>query len=119
MKKLIIVSGIMSLGLALPSQAEAPYIPSHLEDGLVSICKSAALDNRLKMTKKMKEFHLKTKTVALNVMCNGQDIISFAERYGAEKTTAKLSNSIGSVSVTDIAAMNAVKYDVTFDFSPK
>jgi len=118
MKKLIIASGLISLGLALPSHAEAPYIPSHLEDGLISICKSAALDKRLKMTKTMKEHHLKTKVVALNVMCNGQDIISFAEKYGAVKTTAKLSDSIGSVSVTDIAAMNNVKYDVTFEFSP-
>jgi len=49
-------------------------------------------------------------------VCNGQDIISFSERYGAKRTTAKLNRSIGSVKVTDIAAISNTKYDVTFKF---
>jgi len=37
-------------------------------------------------------------------MCNGQDIISFAESYGADKTAATLQRSLGKANIIDIAA---------------
>ncbi|HBY86192.1 MAG TPA: hypothetical protein DEO86_09975, partial [Colwellia sp.] len=51
-------------------------------------------------------------TVALKLMCNGEDVISFAESNGADKTAAKLQNSIGNVEITDVAALS--KVNVTF-----
>ena len=59
-----------------------------------------------------KSYRLKDKTIALKVVCNGDDIISFAERHGADKTAAKLQKSIGNVSIIDTAATE--KLSVTF-----
>lgn len=115
MKKLLLATGLVTFGFSGAALAEGTYMPKYVEDGLISVCKAAAQDKSMRMSKEIKGLRLKTKTVALNVVCNGEDIISFAENYGAEKTAAKLSNSIGSVQVTDIAMNSSTKFDVTFD----
>lgn len=46
-------------------------------------------------------------------MCNGKDIIAFAESRGADKTAARLQRSIGDVEIIDVAALN--KINVTFE----
>jgi len=38
-------------------------------------------------------------------MCNGDDIITFAEKNGATKTAAKLQKSTGEVNITDLAVI--------------
>jgi len=116
MKKLPIYAGLLTLGFATSAVAESSYLPHYVEQGLIKICKTAAQDKLLNMNKSIKELNLKHKVVALNVVCNGQDIISFADRYGAERTTARLNRSVGTVEVTDIASIGNKKYDVTFEF---
>lgn len=116
MNKLTLLAGVVSASLCTAAIADNTYIPSYLEQGLISICKSAALDKSYKMNKAIKEYRLNHKIVALNVVCNGQDIISFAQHYGAERTTQRLSDSVGRVEVTDIAAVKNYNYDVTFNF---
>ena len=76
------------------------------------VCKAAKSNSTLKLIQTNKSYHLKTKTVALKVMCNGEDLISFAESNGAYKTAEKLQNSIGNVTITDLAALS--KVNVTF-----
>ena len=90
------------LALALPTHAAMdPY----LEQSLINVCKAAKSNSPLKLHLTTKSYHLKTKTVALKLMCNGEDVISFAERYGADKTAAKLQKSIGKVGITDMASV--------------
>lgn len=116
MKALTKVLGISLLSVSCFSLADSSnYMPQYVEDGLVRICKNAAQDKSYHMSKNIRALRLKTKTVALNVVCNGEDIITFAEGYGATKTSARLSKSIGSVSVTDIAAKRHFDLDVSFD----
>jgi hypothetical protein len=45
-------------------------------------------------------------------MCNGEDVISFAQSNGAEKTVAKLQRSLGDVSITDVASLTKLKVTV-------
>jgi len=116
MNKLTLITGILVIGFSANTIAENYYLPSHVEQGLVQVCKSAANDKLMKMNKSIKALNLKSKTVALNVICNGKDIISFAEHYGAKRTVAKLSKKLGSVQIIDLAAVGQKKYDVTFDF---
>jgi len=92
------------------------HMPNYVEQELVSICRSAAQDKSLKMTQSIKGIRLNYKVVALKVVCNDKDIISFAEHHGAKKTVAKLSHSIGKVNLTDLAFINHKKHRVTFDY---
>ena len=97
------------IAISLPSQAAMdPY----LESALINVCKAAKSNSILKLNSTTKGYRLKNKTVALKLVCNGQDVISFAESYGADKTAARLQKSIGNVSITDVAALSKVK--VTF-----
>ncbi len=106
---LALAASLPVLAMSLPSQAAmSPY----MEKALIDVCKAAKSNSILKLNSTTKSYHLKNKTIALKLMCNGEDVISFAESYGADKTAAKLQKSLGNVSITDVAAISKVK--VTF-----
>jgi hypothetical protein len=106
---LAVAAALPVLAISLSSHAAmTPYV----EKALIDVCKAAKSNSILKLNDATKSYRLKTKTVALKLMCNGEDVISFAENYGANKTAAKLQKSIGNVSITDVAALTKVK--VTF-----
>lgn len=104
-----LATAVPVLAFSLPSQAAmSPY----MKTALVDVCKAAKSNKVYKLYNTTKSYHLKDKTIALKVMCNGDDIISFAEKNGAYKTAAKLQKSIGNVSIIDTAATE--KLSVTF-----
>ena len=104
-----IVASVPVLTFSLSSQAA---MSSYMETALVDVCK-AALNNKVRqLNETTKSYNLKDKIIALKVMCNGDDIITFAEKHGADKTAAKLQRSIGNVSIIDTAS--TAKYYVTF-----
>jgi hypothetical protein len=97
------------LAFSLPSQAA---MDPTIEKALISICKSVTTNKVYKYKRIAKSYHLKDKMIALKVICNGQDIISFAESYGANKTVGKLQRSLGVTNIIDIAATERLQ--VTF-----
>jgi hypothetical protein len=100
---------IPALAFSLPSQAT---MNTYMETALVDVCKAAMSNKVYHFNKTTKSYNLTDKTIALKVMCNGDDIISFAEKHGADKTAAKLQKSIGSVNIIDTAS--TAKMNVTF-----
>jgi len=107
-----LATAVPALTFSLTSQAATT---SHMDTALVEVCKAAQSNKVLKLNSAIKSYHLQSKTVALKVMCNGTDIITFAEQKGAIKTAAKLQESIGEVSISDVAAVD--KINVTFNAS--
>ena len=104
-----LATAVPVLAFSVPSQAAmTPY----MKTALVDVCKAAMSNKVHRLNDATKSYHLKDKTVALKVMCNGDDIISFAEKHGADKTAKKLQRSIGNVSIIDTAATE--KLSVTF-----
>lgn len=86
----------------------------YMESALIDVCKSTLTNSVMKYHKTAKSYNLKDKTVALKVMCNGDDIIDFAQKYGANKTAARLERSIsGSVDIIDVAKVE--KINVNFE----
>lgn len=104
-----LATAVPALAFSLPSQAATM---SYMETALVDVCKAAQSNKVFKLKSTIKSYRLQDKTVALKVMCNGDDIITFAEKHGANKTAAKLQESIGGVSITDVAAIE--KINMTF-----
>ncbi|MCW8834260.1 MAG: DUF3718 domain-containing protein [Colwellia sp.] len=104
-----LATAVPALAFSLPSQAAmSPY----MKTALVDVCKAAMSNKVYRLSSTTKSYNLKDKTIALKVVCNGDDIISFAERHGADKTAAKLQKSIGNVSIIDTAS--TAKLNVTF-----
>ena len=101
---------ISILAFSLPSQAA---MNPTIEKALISICKSVTTNKVYKYKRIAKSYHLKDRTIALKVVCNGQDIISFAESYGADKTAAKLQRSLGGSTIIDIAATERLQITFT------
>ncbi|PKI13971.1 DUF3718 domain-containing protein [Colwellia sp. 12G3] len=104
-----LVTAVPALAFSLPSQATTT---SFMDTALVDVCKAAQSNKVFKLNSALKSYRLQGKTVALKVMCNGDDIITFAEKNGATKTAAQLQKSIGDVSITDVAVTD--KINVTF-----
>ena len=105
-----LATAVPVLAFSLPSQATA--MSSYMETALVDVCKAAAKNKVRDFNKTVKSYRLKDKTIALKVVCNGDDIISFAEKRGADQTAAKLQRSIGNVKIIDTAALS--KLHVTY-----
>jgi len=95
---------------SLPSHAAMdPY----LEQALIKVCKSVTTNKVYKYRNIAKSYHLKDKVIALKVLCNGQDIISFAESYGADKTARKLQRSLGKTDIIDLASTRNLQVNFT------
>lgn len=86
----------------------------YIEGALIDICKSTLANSVGKYKRVSKSYHLKTKVIATKVMCNGDDIIDFAQKYGSDKTAAYLEKSIsGRVNIIDVAKIE--KINVNFE----
>lgn len=86
----------------------------HIESALIDVCKSALSNKVAKYQKTTKSYNLQNKTVALKVMCNGSDIIDFAQKHGAYKTAARIERSIsGHVNIIDVAKIEKINVDFT------
>ncbi len=108
LKSLALIA-ITSSTLMVAFNASAAIDP-YLESALIDVCKSAQKNNVLRMRNTIKGHHLKEKTVALNLVCNGQDVISFAENSGADKTASHLEKRLGGTQIIDIAQLYQVNY---------
>lgn len=85
-----------------------------VESALIKVCKSTLSNSAIKYRKTAKSYNLRDRTVALKVMCNGDNIIDFAQKHGAYKTAARLERSIrGRVNIIDVAKVE--KVNVNFD----
>jgi len=104
-----LATAVPALAFSLPSQATTM---SYMETALVDVCKAAQSNKVFKLKSAIKSHRLQKKTVALKVMCNGDDIITFAEKNGATKTANRLQKSIGEVNIIDVAALK--KINVTY-----
>ena len=112
LKNTVIALTIATPLLALSSTSHAAMDP-RVEQALVNVCKSVTTNKVYQYKKTAKSYHLRDKTIALKVVCNGQDIISFAESYGANKTAAKLQQSLGTTNIIDIAATEKLEVNFT------
>jgi hypothetical protein len=85
----------------------------HIELALIDVCKSTLSNSITKYRKTVNSYNLRDKAVALKVMCNGSDIIDFAQKHGAYKTADRLERSIsGQVNIIDVAKVE--KLNVNF-----
>ena len=84
----------------------------NIELSLIDICKSAISNKPVKMMKTIKSYRVKEKVIAEKLVCNGDNVIDFAEKHDALKNASRLKRHLGKVTITDIAAVN--KWSVNF-----
>ena len=112
LKSLTLVAATVTLFSSISFSSHA--MDKYIEGALIDVCKSTLTNSIGKYQRVSKSYNLKAKTVAMKVMCNGDDIINFAQKYGSNKTAAYLEKSIsGQVNIIDVAKVE--KINVNFD----
>ena len=78
-----------------------------LESKLENICEAAKSDSAYKLDFAIKKGHYKYKDVVDGLVCNGEDVVTFAKLHGAERTANLLLSRSGNgdkeVVIQDIA----------------
>jgi hypothetical protein len=106
----VVATTFTLLSISFSSNAMDKYV----ESALIDVCKSALSKTTYKYRETAKSYNLRDKTIALKVMCNGKDIIDFAQMHGAYKTAARLERSIsGHVNIIDVAELKKINVDFT------
>lgn len=115
-KKLLTTTGVLAVATSalFTNAAQADSMSSYMENALIDVCKSAAKNNTIRFNNMIEGYHLKTQTVALKVVCNGENIADFAASNGAYKTADRLNESMGDVSIEDVAMNDGDKLYVNF-----
>ncbi|WP_286265117.1 DUF3718 domain-containing protein [Thalassotalea atypica] len=104
-----LTTSIFLMAASAPSFA----LDRQVENALIKVCKSTLSDKPIRLKNAMDDYNLKMRNVALNVMCNGDDIVAFAEKNGSHKIADRLHNSVGKVKITDVAKLS--KINVNFE----
>jgi len=104
-----IITGLSLSAVSVSSQA----MDRQVEHALIKVCKSALSNKPIRLKHTISDYHLKTRDVALKVVCNGEDIITFAENHGAHKTAIRLQKSVGNVDIIDVAAQHHVTTNIS------
>ncbi|WP_371186065.1 DUF3718 domain-containing protein [Thalassotalea maritima] len=102
---------------SLINTATAAPMDSHLHTALVDTCKSAISNNTLHFKRTLKSYRLNEATIAHNLVCNGESVIDFASRHNAHEIALRLSAIVGTTSITDLAQIETVTYEVSFNIS--
>ncbi|MEW6996947.1 DUF3718 domain-containing protein [Colwelliaceae bacterium BS250] len=113
--KLLVTATTATLLIASISTAHAePTMSAYMETALIDVCKAAKSNNTIRFNKTVDGYRLKTKTVAMKVVCNGENISDFAATHGANKTSDRINRSLGDVNIEDVAVNNSDKLYVNF-----
>ncbi|TKB45667.1 DUF3718 domain-containing protein [Thalassotalea mangrovi] len=116
--KVIATTGLIASLTAFSVNAQGAY-SSYMETALIDTCRAALTDSTFKLRKTLDEYNLKAKTVALGLVCNGEDVITFAANRGATNTADYMNEKLDGASITDLAANDRVIYEVTFEDAPE
>ncbi|MBW8192391.1 DUF3718 domain-containing protein [Neiella marina] len=80
--KTLIISAVVTFGVLNMGVTNAAMNPV-VEKALQNICYSSATDRLHNFKRTVKQYNLSMDKVANNVVCNGEDIGSFAAEHGA------------------------------------
>ena len=87
------------LGMTLSftaTAANAGTYPVELEDDLVAVCEAVKSNSRLKLRRAVKATGLNMRYLHEGLVCNGQDMLTFATTHTASKTAQHIARRINA-----------------------
>lgn len=108
MKKILLVSASLMIGLIFPAVVNANISDSYIHSALVEICTETAADDRLGLKKTLGHYRISKQNAVGKVVCNGQKLMDFARTNQAVKVATMLKpyedRIKGRVTIQDVAA---------------
>ena len=90
MSRRVTLSALVCMSFALAAgSANARDYPKEIEGDLIAVCEAIKSDNRLALMRAVKRSRLSFQTLNKGLVCNGQDMLTFALTHNAS-TTGKL-----------------------------
>ena len=81
---------------ATATAATAGSYPTELEDNLVAVCEAVKSDSRLKLHRAVKATGLNMRDLHEGLVCNGQDMLTFAATHNASETAQHIARRINA-----------------------
>ncbi|MFZ8198950.1 DUF3718 domain-containing protein [Alteromonas portus] len=85
----------MTLSLTA-TNANAGSYPKELEGSLIAVCKAVKSDSRIKLHRAVKATGLDIKELHEGLVCNGQDMLTFAVTHDASKTAQHIARRVNA-----------------------
>ncbi|MCM2679324.1 DUF3718 domain-containing protein [Echinimonas agarilytica] len=105
--KASIITAVLSTAI-FASAAHADSMDDQLKSALQDICYSSLSNSTLELRKTAQSYRLSMKKVANGVVCNGNDIGTFAAENGADRTANLIRTyQEGNVQVQDLVKSSA------------
>ncbi|GEA01222.1 hypothetical protein KUL17_01190 [Alteromonas sp. KUL17] len=93
------VTQLALLGITLSLTATvtnaAPY-PKHVEKNLIAVCEAVKSDSRLRLHRAVKATGFKMRYIHEGLVCNGQDMLTFALTHNASKNAQLIARRINA-----------------------
>ncbi|MBW3164380.1 DUF3718 domain-containing protein [Ferrimonas balearica] len=116
MKTRYAIAATLATGLLASASAQA-VITGWVEQSLVAVCKASLTNQPVTFNQTMKTYRINGHRVLPKLVCNGEDIHTFALSRGNDRTAKRIERYLpGSVTIQDLS-MNA-PVEVWFDMTP-
>lgn len=89
-KSVLLSSAVVCLFTAASVMAES--YPASMEDDLVAVCKAVKSNNQVALRRAVKHSRVSLRELNDGLVCNGKDMLSFAQHYQADGTAAYIVN---------------------------
>lgn len=90
----VLIAGSLMAVLFSASAAAASY-PIHKTDDLVKICEAIRDDNTTKLRFAIRDSKIRVKALQEGLRCNGEDMLTFADRHDAAKSGDLIARRLG------------------------
>ena len=88
---------LLGLTLSLTATvANAASYPKQLEKRLIAVCEAVKSDNRLKLHRAVRATGLSMRDVHEGLVCNGQDMLTFALTHNAAKNAQLIARRVNA-----------------------
>ncbi|MBY5921384.1 DUF3718 domain-containing protein [Ferrimonas balearica] len=104
MKTRYMIAATLTAGLLASGVSQAAPYTGWMEQSLVAVCKASLTNRPVTFNQTMKTYRINGYNVLPNLMCNGEDIHTFALSRGNDRTAARIERFIpGTVTIQDLS----------------
>lgn len=104
------VAGLVFLASGTASAGMDPFV----EVRLIDVCKKISNDRVIPLRHAVKGYNLSYEEIGEKLVCNGYNVVAWAQVNGASKTAGDLKRKVGTVTISDLA-MAGERWEVNYN----
>ncbi len=109
MKTRYAIAATLTVGLLTAGASQAAF-SGWMEQSLVAVCRASLTNSPVSFNQTMKVYHINGYRVLPNLMCNGEDLHTFALSRGNDRTAARIERYLpGTVTIQDLSMNQPVQ----------